>query len=177
MNLPNRLTILRILFIPVFIILLINEYKFLAMLTFGLASLTDALDGIIARARSQRSKLGFFLDPVADKLLINTSFITLAIMKSIPEWLAIIVISRDILIILGIIAIYMVNERLIISPTLIGKSTTTVQMLTILITLLNLWAGYLSMTVWFFVWISALLTIISGFDYIFIAARMSDGQA
>lgn len=177
MNLPNKLTISRILFIPIFIILLINGYKFLAMLTFGLASLTDAIDGIIARAKSQRSKLGLFLDPIADKLLINTSFITLAIMKSIPVWLEIIVISRDILIILGIIVIYKVNERLIIAPTLIGKSTTTVQMLTILTALLNLWAGHITMIVRFFVWISALLTIVSGFDYICIAARMSDGQA
>ena len=177
MNLPNRLTISRILFIPIFIILLIKEYKFLAMLTFGLASLTDALDGIIARVRSQRSRLGFFLDPIADKLLINTSFITLATIKLIPEWLAIIVITRDVLITLGVIVIHMVSDRPVISPTFIGKSTTTIQMLTILLILLNLWAGHLSMIVCFFVWISAIITIISGFEYIFVAVRISASQA
>ena len=177
MNLPNKLTISRIFLIPVFIIFLINGYYLFSFVSFGIASLTDALDGIIARTWNQKSKFGFFLDPIADKLLINTSFITLAIMKFIPWWLAIIVLGRDALISLGVMAIYIVNKRMIISPTLIGKLTTTVQMLTILITLLNLWMKHLSLIVTFFVWISALLTIVSGFDYIFIIARISDSQA
>ncbi|MGA1842296.1 MAG: CDP-diacylglycerol--glycerol-3-phosphate 3-phosphatidyltransferase [bacterium] len=177
MTLPNKLTISRILLIPVFIILLINEYKFPALLIFGLASLTDALDGIIARVRNQRSRLGFFLDPVADKLLVNTSFITLAIMDFIPSWLAVIIMARDILITLGVMSIYIWNERPVISPTLIGKSTTMIQMSTIFLVLLNLWAGHLSMIVCFFIWLSALLTIISGFEYIYVGARMQDGKS
>jgi cardiolipin synthase len=177
MNLPNKLTISRIFLIPVFIIFLINGYYLFSFVFFGIASLTDALDGIIARIWNQKSMFGFFCDPIADKLLINTSFIALAIMKFIPWWLAIIVLSRDILITLGVMAIYMVKKKMIISPTLIGKLTTTVQMLTILITLLNLWMKHLSLIVTFFVWISTLLTIVSGFDYFFIVTKMSDSQA
>ena len=177
MTLPNRLTISRIVFIPIFIVLLIKGYKFPALLVFGLAGLTDALDGFVARARNQRSKLGFFLDPVADKLLINTSFITLAIMGFIPMWLPVIVIARDILITLGVIAIYILKERQVISPTLIGKSTTMIQMLTIFFVLMNLWAGHLSKIVCFFIWISALLTIISGLEYIFVGSRIPDRKS
>ncbi len=177
MNLPNKLTITRILLIPVFTILLINGYKFFAIVTFGLASITDALDGIIAKARDQRTRLGFFLDPIADKLLINTSFITLAIMKLIPNWVAIIVMSRDVIIVLGVMAIFMVDEKLIICPTFISKSTTTAQMVTILIALLNQWAPKLSLVLWFSVWITAFLTIVSGLHYIFLAAGIFNGQA
>jgi cardiolipin synthase len=143
-----------------------------ALITFGLASLTDALDGIIARARCQQSRLGFFLDPIADKLLINTSFISLAILKILPPWIVIIVITRDILIISGVVVIYKIDETRIISPTVMSKLTTIAQMLTVIIALLNYYMGGLSYILLCFVWISACMTVISGFNYIYISARI-----
>lgn len=176
MNLSNNLTTIRIILIPIFIILLINQYIFFAMVIFGIASLTDALDGIVARVRNQKTRLGFFLDPIADKLLLNTSFIALAIIKFIPAWLAIVVISRDTIIVLGVTAFYMVNEKLLMSPTYLSKSTTTAQMLTIMMALLVHLVKRMSTILWFFVWFTAVLTIISGFDYIYIAARMVNSE-
>jgi len=177
MNLPNKLTISRIVLIPVFVILLMSGRPLLALLTFALACLTDALDGIIARVWRQKSKLGSYLDPIADKLLINTSFITLAVMERIPAWIAVIVISRDVLIVLGVAVMTMMDEQVVIAPTLISKSTTTAQMLTLLVALLDLWKGGLALVLWILIWTSAILTVLSGFDYLIIAARMAHDRA
>lgn len=176
MNLSNKLTLARIILIPVFIILLINQYAFFAMAVFGLASLTDALDGKLARARNQRTALGFFLDPVADKLLINASIITLTVMKHIPAWIAIVIVSRDVLIAVGFTSVYLVNNKLFMSPTNLSKATTTVQMLTVMIALLSQIFDRFYMPLWVFVWVCAAFTIASGFDYIYIAARMVNGE-
>lgn len=176
-NLPNKLTITRILLIPFFIIFLVKEYHFFAIVAFGLAGLTDALDGLLARALNQKSRLGSFLDPIADKLLINTSFMTLAFMKRLPGWLAMVVITRDLLIILGVMAIYMVDHKLIFSPTFIGKSTTLIQMLTILMALLRLFVQELSLYLLVFIWLTTCLTIISGLHYIYQAAKLRKGPA
>ncbi|MGA1796418.1 MAG: CDP-diacylglycerol--glycerol-3-phosphate 3-phosphatidyltransferase [bacterium] len=171
MNLPNKLTISRIVLIPVFVILVMGGRPVLALLAFALACLTDALDGIIARVRGQKSKLGAYLDPIADKLLINTSFITLAVMKRIPSWIAIIIISRDVLIVLGVSLMTIMEEQVVIAPTLISKSTTTAQMTTLLVALVDLWRGGLATVLVILIWISALLTVLSGLDYLLIAAR------
>jgi len=166
-NLPNKLTIARILLIPFFIIFLVKEYRIVAIVVFALAGLTDALDGFLARTLDQKSRLGSFLDPIADKLLINTSFMTLAILKRLPAWFAMIVITRDLLIVLGGMGIYMVDRRRVFAPTFIGKSTTLTQMLTILLALLHLLIPGLSLYLRFFVWLATLLTIISGLHYIY----------
>jgi cardiolipin synthase len=173
MNIPNKLTISRILLIPAFVIFLMSGRPLSALLTFALACLTDALDGIIARVWRQKSKLGSYLDPIADKLLINTSFITLAVMERIPAWIAVIVVSRDVLIVLGVTVMTMMDEPVVIAPTLISKSTTTAQMLTLLVALLDLWKGGLAPVLWTLIWASAVLTVLSGFDYLVIAARMA----
>jgi cardiolipin synthase len=176
MNLPNKLTISRILLIPVFILFLIYGYHFFAMLTFALASFTDALDGIIARATNQRSKAGAFLDPIADKLLINATFVALAVMRLLPCWIVALVMIRDLVIVLGIMVMYMANKTPAISPTYLSKATTLAQMLTLLVALLDLWTGGLSSILWFFIWTSALLTLLSGFDYVYRGARMMMGS-
>jgi len=176
MNLPNKLTISRILLIPILILFLIYGYHFFAMLTFALASFTDALDGIIARATDQRSKAGAFLDPIADKLLINATFIALAVMKLLPCWIAVLVMIRDLLIVLGIMVMHMAHKTPAISPTYLSKATTLAQMLTLLVALLDLWSGGLSSILRFFIWISALLTLLSGFDYVYRGARMMMGR-
>jgi len=112
MNTANKLTVFRIVLIPFFVILLIYHYIAIALLVFGLASVTDAADGFIARRWKQKTRLGTFLDPMADKALLSTSFVTLAILHLLPGWLAVITISRDIIIVFGALIVYILNGNL-----------------------------------------------------------------
>ncbi|MFH1046642.1 MAG: CDP-alcohol phosphatidyltransferase family protein [Candidatus Omnitrophota bacterium] len=178
LTLANKLSIFRILLIPVFITTILyyspeKEYlRLLAIAVFLLAILSDALDGYIARVHGQRTKLGMFLDPLADKLLLSAVYISLAIVKTwpqqckLPPWVVIVVISRDVIILLGSTIIYMVNERLIVSPTSLGKITTFFQMATIMVLLLQLPFFYFVMYTMIF------FTIFSGVDYIRIGSRL-----
>jgi cardiolipin synthase len=133
-TIPNLLTIFRVLLTPVFVVLFMQERLYSALLTFGAAGLTDALDGTIARILHQRSRLGAMLDPLADKILLVTSFICLAIKDWIPGWLAVVVVSRDVIIVGGLAVLSFsgvdVKER--IKPILISKINTMAQMLLIL---------------------------------------------
>ncbi|MEK6654814.1 MAG: CDP-alcohol phosphatidyltransferase family protein, partial [Thermodesulfobacteriota bacterium] len=102
MNIPNLLTLLRIIMVPVIVILLIQGSFLKALIVFIAASLTDALDGFLARVLHQQTVLGSYLDPIADKALLASSFVTLSVLHIIPGWLTVIVISRDFIILLGI---------------------------------------------------------------------------
>src|ERR671934_121529 len=97
MGLANRLTVLRILLIPVFVALLVYRKPRLALAVFALAALTDLLDGYVARRQGSQSRLGAFLDPLADKLLLTASFATLTYLRVLPAWIMIVVISRDLI--------------------------------------------------------------------------------
>ncbi len=133
-TIPNMLTIFRVLLTPVFVVFFMQERLYSALLTFGVAGLTDALDGIIARVLHQRSRLGAMLDPLADKTLLVTSFICLAIKGWIPGWLAVIVVSRDVIIVggLAVLSFFGVDIKGRIHPILISKVNTMAQMLLIL---------------------------------------------
>jgi cardiolipin synthase len=171
MNLPNLITIFRILLIPVFINLLIYGYQGWALTVFLAASLTDGLDGLIARLANQRTKLGTYLDPLADKLLLTASFLTLAILKLIPIWAAVIVVSRDLILILGALILHLTQASQEISPTFLGKSTTVVQLgYIVLILLIAVFDGstvsllpVLALTIG--------LTVFSGLHYIYRGIR------
>ena len=135
MNLPNLLTILRILLIPVFINLLIYGLYPSALGIFLLASFTDSLDGIIARASNQRTTLGTYLDPMADKLLLIAAFIALSVLQFIPVWVSVIVVSRDLILVLGTLVLHLAQTQFIIAPTLLGKTTTFLQLMYIILIL------------------------------------------
>jgi cardiolipin synthase len=132
MNVPNSLTILRILLIPVYVGLLNYERFDYALATLFIAGLTDALDGTIARVANQRTRLGEVLDPLADKLMLTTGFITLSVMHLVPLWLTIIVASRDLMLMLGAAVAHFTNMQVDISPTVLGKSTTLIQLATLI---------------------------------------------
>jgi cardiolipin synthase len=166
MNIPNFLTILRILAIPLFIILLSYGYYQLALLFFICAGVTDALDGFLARTLKQKTSLGSYLDPIADKLLLSTSFVAFSVLKLMPAWLSILVISRDV-IILGGILVLLVNEfSVAINPTMISKCTTTLQLVTIGLVLLFqvLEKQFIPLQMVF--WTTGLFTVVSGIDYV-----------
>ncbi|MCA1838133.1 MAG: CDP-alcohol phosphatidyltransferase family protein, partial [Actinobacteria bacterium] len=127
MNIPNSLTILRILLIPVFVGLLVYEEYSYALIVLLIAALTDALDGTIARVANQRTPLGAILDPLADKLLLTSGFVTLAVLHLIPLWIAILIVSRDIIITTGALLLRLTDSDMDMSPTLLGKGTTLFQ--------------------------------------------------
>lgn len=115
-NVPNSLTMLRILLIPVYVGLLNYEQFDYALATLFIAGLTDALDGIIARVADQRTRLGEVLDPLADKLMLTTGFITLSVMHLVPLWLTILVASRDLMLMLGAGVAHFTHTQVDISP-------------------------------------------------------------
>jgi cardiolipin synthase len=166
-SIPNLLTLLRILLVPVFVILLIQESFLKALLVFFLAGLTDALDGFIARVLHQKTVLGLYLDPLADKALIVTSFVTLSIMGMIPPWLAVIVISRDFIILLGISLMSLMSIPYEIKPTVISKVTTAFQLLTVFLVLLltHFQGSDQTHRVMPLFWLTGGLTVASGLVY------------
>ncbi len=132
----NQLTILRMIFIPCFVLLLIYDRPKIAILVFILAGVTDGLDGLIARKLQQKTVLGSFLDPMADKLLLTAAFITLTVPSvpvsyHIPIWLTITSISRDLLIALAALIIHLQTGHTQFSPSFLGKCTTAGQLTTV----------------------------------------------
>jgi cardiolipin synthase len=162
-NIPNILTLIRILLTPLFILSIMWHLMGYALFVFALAAVTDALDGIMARWLNQQTLLGTYLDPLADKLLSAAAFISLFLIGIIPEWLAVIVISRDLLILMGIAMLKLMDIPFKMAPTRISKATTLLQMVTICLVLLAGDAGFLSVLYA----ATAALTLVSGFQYIY----------
>jgi len=131
-NIANGLTAVRVLLVPVVAYLLISGRFRLALFIVVVCGISDALDGLLARWLRQRTVVGFYLDPIADKLLIATSFIVLAIVKVIPDWLTVLVISRDIFILTGSVLILLLIGSEDIQVTAISKMNTVMQIATVL---------------------------------------------
>ena len=168
MNIPNFLSLTRIILVPVFVIFLIQDEYYNALIVFVIAGLTDALDGAMARLLNAQTILGAYLDPIADKLLLSTSFVTLAILGIIPSWLTVIVISRDFIILLGIAILSLMSVAFEIKPAVIGKATTALQLGTIFFALLHkaITHGLSSNWILALFWLTALFTVTSGLVYI-----------
>jgi cardiolipin synthase len=136
MTLANQLTILRICLVPLLVILLVYGFYDWGLVVFIVAGITDALDGLVARLRQERTELGTLLDPLADKLLVTSSFIVLSLPSPhlavrIPPWIAILSISRDAGILLAVLVFNLMVARRSFPPSLLGKMTTLVHILTI----------------------------------------------
>ena len=167
MTLANKITLLRIVLIPVFIVALLQGLYPWPAVIFTFTIITDALDGFVARYKKQKTPLGSFLDPMADKLLMFSSFITLAYLKQISIWIFVVILSRDIIIVLGWILIYFLKGSTEIKPRLLGKTTTIFQMTTVWLILLGLplviTSNLLILTV--------VVTVLSGLDYVYIGSK------
>jgi len=172
MSLPNILTLLRVLLIPLFVILIINKHLDWALLTFAIAGITDGLDGLIARLTHQRTELGAYLDPIADKLLLFAAFISLAIIEVIPSWLVVIVITRDVIILMGFLVMFLTGYHPKINPSLLSKTTTTFQIVTILFVLMAWYFPAFKHLSVVAVYGTAFITILSGIQYIYIGSRI-----
>ena len=176
-TIANQLTLLRLLLIPAFVILtLYGEFGW-ALLTFVVAGLTDLLDGLAARAAGQKSDLGAWLDPAADKLLLVTTFVmltlpNLGLVNRIPIWLTILVISRDVGIVLTVAIVSLAMGPRTFKPSLLGKSATAFFILTCVVVMYFNYLGTPSVVVDVFIWGSLAITLASGIDYVFRVARI-----
>ncbi|MBI4654357.1 MAG: CDP-alcohol phosphatidyltransferase family protein [Nitrospirae bacterium] len=120
-NLPNILTIARILLLPFFASALIYDYYDYALILFLSAGITDVLDGLLARVKKQATVLGSILDPVADKFLLITSFVMMSLYGWIPKWLTITIISRDLIVVTGWLIFYFITHNIKVEPSILGK--------------------------------------------------------
>ena len=167
----NQLTILRIVFVPVFIILLVYHELGWALATFVLAGLTDVLDGIIARRFGQKTSIGAVLDPIADKLLMVSSILILSLPQmefhnTIPRWLMIVIIFRDVFILLvSLIVVLMVGWR-VFTPSPYGKISTFMQVITVLAVLYTNWQGLIVPELNILFYMTGLMTAFSGIHYL-----------
>ncbi len=179
LTIPNLITLTRIILTPLFIIFLIQGRYRQALIVFILAGMSDLADGLIARWWQQKSRLGSYLDPLADKLLMSASFVTLSISRIIPSWLTVMVISRDVILGLGALVLLLTDYPLVIKPSLAGKWTTTVQLLTVGLVLLakaRLWhLPPEALTAVYY--ITAGITAISGIHYIYGGLKLVSQQA
>ena len=166
MNIPNSLTVFRIMLIPAFIMVLEYGRNDIALGVIILASLTDALDGFIARATDQKTELGTFLDPLADKFMLITSFVLFAYYGWVPEWLTIIIISRDVVVVTGWILLYVVRRSLKVEVSTLGKTAIFLQFTTVFYVLVNINFGIAPEAKIFLVLLTAVITVVSGVQYV-----------
>ncbi|MFW6127489.1 MAG: CDP-diacylglycerol--glycerol-3-phosphate 3-phosphatidyltransferase [Thermodesulfobacteriota bacterium] len=166
LTIPNLITLARILLTPLFIIFLIQKRYHPALWIFILAGLSDLVDGLIARRWRQKTPLGTFLDPLADKLLMGSSFITLSISQIIPPWLTVIVLSRDLVLVFGVMLFKVAHLPVVVQPSLAGKLCTTTQVTTVLLVLVaQTWPLPPTILEALF-WLTGGITALSGIHYI-----------
>jgi cardiolipin synthase len=176
----NQLTLLRMLLIPAFVLLVVYGLFGWALVVFSIAGLTDALDGLIARAAGQKTSLGAWLDPAADKLLLVTTFIVLTLpgiglVNRIPIWLTVLIISRDVGIVLTVAIVNLAVGPRTFRPSTLGKAATAVFIVTCVVVMYFNYLGRPSPVVDTFIWASLAITLASGVDYIWRVARIVNG--
>jgi len=166
LNIPNTLTILRILLIPVIVGFLVYDYFDFALVTLLIAALTDMLDGSIARMANQKTEFGAYLDPLADKLLLMTTFITFSLLDMVPVWSVIVVVSRDAILLTGTLLARVTNTKINASPSLLGKATTVFQLVYIILVLVFFSYQFDPASLTPLLYAMSILTVASGLHYI-----------
>ena len=177
LTLANQLTLLRMLLIPAFVILVVYGHFGWALAMFVLAGVTDGLDGLIARRSGQKTNLGAWLDPMADKLLIVTMFIVLTLpglglTNRMPVWLTVLVISRDVVIVLTVAIVSLAVGPRTFRPSVFGKAATGTYILTGVVTLYFNYLQRFSPLVAACIYASLVMTLLSGLHYMARAARV-----
>jgi cardiolipin synthase (CMP-forming) len=180
-TIANQLTLLRLLLIPAFVLLLIYGEFGWALATFVTAGITDALDGIAARTTGQKSDLGAWLDPAADKLLLVTTFAMLTLpniglVNRLPLWLTVLVVSRDVGIVLTVAIVSLAVGPRTFQPSPLGKAATAIFILTCVIVMYFNYLGRTSMWVEASIWLSLVITLASGVDYVWRIKKILNPQ-
>ena len=180
MSLPNLITIARILIVPVIILLINSGQMSYAFILFIAAGLSDGIDGFIAKHFNQATQLGAYLDPVADKILLVSIYVALGQLGHLPEWLVVLVVSRDLLIIGAFLLAWIMGLDIKVAPLMVSKANTTVQIILAGLILANL--GFdlnLSVITDISLYAVAVLTVLSGVAYLIEwmrdMARFEDG--
>jgi cardiolipin synthase len=171
-SVPNLLTLIRIVITPLVIIFLIQRRFLEAFLVFTTAGVTDALDGLLARWLKQKTRIGAILDPMADKLLLASSFVTMAVIGLLPGWLAVVVISRDIIILVGVLILFLLQGGVEIRPSVLSKLTTLAQLGTVFFTFVNHEFGWLKTLIPSLCICTAVITVGSGLQYMVRGVRL-----
>lgn len=170
MNLPNKLTILRVIMIPFFVFALMLEnganqtYRYIAAAIFIIASLTDLLDGNIARKYNLVTNFGKFMDPLADKLLVGAALICLIESGQLPAWVVVIIISREFII--SGFRLIASDNGVVIAASYWGKFKTVSQMVMVILLILNIQLPVFQILGTILIWVSVILTIVSLVDYV-----------
>ena len=176
-TLANQLTLLRMLLIPAFVLLVVYGYFGWALTTFVVAGATDALDGLTARLTHQKTDIGAWLDPAADKLLLVSTFVVLTLpnlglVNRIPIWLTVLIISRDVGIVLTVAIVNLALGPRTFKPSLLGKGATALFIVTCVVVMYFNYLGRTSLIVDAFIWASLAITLVSGIDYVFRVAKI-----
>ena len=178
-NVPNALTVLRLVFVPVFAVLLLQDEglddagRYWATLVFGLAIITDRYDGLIARRTGQVTEFGKLADPIADKALTGTALIALSILALLPWWVTVVILVREV----GVTLLrFWVIRHGVIAASRGGKIKTVVQSLAIALYILPL-SGLLATARWWVMAAAVLLTVLSGLDYVYRAITLRQTSA
>jgi len=162
MNLPNVLSLFRLCLTAFFILAITYQRYTLALVLFVAQAISDLLDGFFARMMHKKTDLGAWLDPIADKVMLVSSYLVLGLQEIIPFWVVGIVLLRDVVLMLGFFVLHLLSYRMVPSPTLLGKATTLFQMVTILYLL---WSTTREFQGYFF-YTTGALTVFSGFQYV-----------
>jgi len=177
----NQLTLLRMLLIPAFVILVVYGYLGWALTVFATAGITDALDGLAARWTNEKTSLGAWLDPAADKLLLVTTFIVLTLpglglANRLPIWLTVLIIFRDVGIVLTVAIVNLAMGPRTFRPSMYGKVATATYILTAVVAMWFNYLGYHSVLFDLFIYASLFITLVSGFHYVWRATRIVDAS-
>ena len=182
MTAANQLTLLRMLLIPAFVILVVYGHLGWALVVFATAGATDALDGLIARRTGQKTRLGAWLDPMADKLLLVSTFVVLTIpnlglANQLPIWLTVLIISRDVGIVLTVAVVNLAIGPRTFRPSVFGKIATATYIVTAVVAMFYNYRGYPSVVVDLCVYASLVITIVSALHYMWHAARIIESTS
>jgi cardiolipin synthase (CMP-forming) len=178
-SLPNQITLLRLIFIPFIVLYVLDANYHMALLLFVLAGITDALDGNLARILKQKTQLGEYLDPIADKLLLSTLFLVLSLVGEVPWRVTVLVFSRDIGILVVSALLYTTASLRDFRPSIFGKINTTVQVLTLFFVLYAQvnpadWVAHFRYAG---LWLTAVLTVVSAVHYaLLVGPRLKAAQ-
>jgi CDP-diacylglycerol--glycerol-3-phosphate 3-phosphatidyltransferase len=166
MNLPNKLTVGRMVAVPIFIVVLMLGYYYAAAIIFVLASFTDMLDGMIARKYNLVTNFGKIMDPLADKLLVISALVCLVELGDVPGWMVIAILAREFTV-TGLRTVA-ASQGVVIAAGMSGKIKTVTQMIAVILILLKNWPfEYIGIPVaTIMLWISVIMTIYSGVEYI-----------
>lgn len=171
-TIPNLLSVLRMGLVPLFIIAVIDGESTKALVIFVAAGVTDALDGFIARFANQQSLLGTYLDPIADKILLTSAYVSLSIPSlnhgvQIPLWITVLVIARDLLLVVVALILYLAAGVRTFPPSILSKLNTVAQVAAVLVVLISGVLPGLEAVATTLLYVVAVLTVSSGLDYVY----------